>query len=70
MADNTVFDPQKLQSGNLADCEEQQILELAKKLCRIAAEECGENGFRGGIRPGNIYVAEDGRVAVGKAGKA
>lgn len=30
MADNTVFDPQKLQSGNLADCEEQQILELAK----------------------------------------
>ena len=70
MADNTVFDPQKLQSGNLADCEEQQILELTKKLCRIAAEECGENGFRGGIRPGNIYVAEDGRVAVGKAGKA
>ncbi len=69
MAENTVFDPQKLQSGNLADCEEQQILELAKKLCRIAAEECGENGFRGGIRPGNIYVAEDGRVAVGKAGK-
>ncbi len=70
MADNTVFDPQKLQSGNLADCGEQQILELAKKLCRIAAEECGENGFRGGIRPGNIYVAEDGRVAVGKAGKS
>lgn len=69
MAGNTVFDPQKLQSGNLADCEEQQILELAKKLCRIAAEESGENGFRGGIRPGNIYVAEDGRVAVGKAGK-
>ena len=70
MAGNTVFDPQKLQSGNLADCEEQQILELAKKLCRIAAEECGENGYRGGIRPGNIYVAEDGRVAVGKTGKA
>lgn len=69
MAGNTVFDPQKLQSGNLADCEEQQILELAKKLCRIAAEESGENGFRGGIRPGNIYVAEDGRVALGKAGK-
>lgn len=70
MADNTVFDPQKLQSGNLADCAEQQILELAKKLCRIAVEERGENGFRGGIRPGNIYVAEDGRVAVGKAGKS
>lgn len=70
MAEGTVFDPQKLQSGNLADCEEQQILELAKKLCRIAAEECGEDGFRGGIRPGNIYVAEDGRVAVGKAGRA
>ena len=52
MAGNTVFDPTKLQSGNLADCEEQQIpLELAKKLCRIAAEECGENGYRGGIRP-------------------
>lgn len=70
MADKVVFDPQKLQSGSLVDCQEQQLLELAKKLCCIAAEECGENGFRGGIRPGNIYVAEDGRVKVGKAGKA
>lgn len=70
MADKVVFDPQKLQSGSLVDCQEQQLLELAKKLSRIAAEECGENGFRGGIRPGNIYVAEDGRVKVGKAGKA
>ena len=70
MADKVVFDPQKLQSGSLVDCQEQQLLELAKKLCRIAAEECGENGFKGGIRPGNIYVAEDGRVKVGKAGKA
>ena len=70
MADKVVFDPQKLQSGSLVDCQEQQLLELAKKLCRIAAEECSENGFRGGIRPGNIYVAEDGRVKVGKAGKA
>lgn len=70
MADKVVFDPQKLQSGSLVDCQERQLLELAKKLCRIAAEECGENGFRGGIRPGNIYVAEDGRVKVGKAGKA
>lgn len=70
MADKVVFDPQKLQSGSLVDCQEQQLLELAKKLCRIAAEECGENGFRGGIRPGNIYVAEDGQVKVGKAGKA
>ena len=70
MADKVVFDPQKLQSGSLVDCQEQQLLELAKKLCRIAAEECGENGFRGGIRRGNIYVAEDGRVKVGKAGKA
>lgn len=69
MAEDTVFDPQKLCSGSLTDCSAPQLLELAKKLCRIAAEECGENGFRGGIRPGNIYVAEDGRVAVGRAGK-
>lgn len=60
MADKVVFDPQKLQSGSLVDCQEQQLLELAKKLCRIAAEECGENGFKGGIQPGNIYVAEMG----------
>ena len=37
MADKVVFDPQKLQSGSLVDCQEQQLLELAKKLCRIAA---------------------------------
>ena len=31
MADKVVFDPQKLQSGSLVDCQEQQLLELAKK---------------------------------------
>ncbi len=69
MADKVVFDPQKLQSGSLVDCQSSSFWSC-KKLCRIAAEECGENGFKGGIRPGNIYVAEDGRVKVGKAGKA
>ncbi len=66
MADNTVFDPQKLLGSDLADCETEQILELVKKLCKIAARECGEDGYRGGFRPGNIYVTADGRVAVGK----
>ena len=40
MADKVVFDPQKLQSGSLVDCQEQQLLELAKKLCRINAPGC------------------------------
>lgn len=70
MADNAVFDPQKLLGSDLADCETEQILELVKKLCKIAARECGEDGYRGGFRPGNIYVTEDGRVAVGKPAKA
>ncbi len=70
MAENTVFDPQKLLGSDLADCETEQILELVKKLCRIAVRECGEDGYRGGFRPGNIYVTADGRVAVGKPLKA
>lgn len=70
MAENPVFDPKKLLGGDLAKYEPAQLLELVKKLCRIAASECGENGFRGGFRPGNIYIADDGRVAVGPAGKA
>lgn len=70
MAENPVFDPEKLLGGDLAKYEPAQLLELVKKLCKIAASECGENGFRGGFRPGNIYIADDGRVAVGPAGKA
>ena len=70
MAENPVFDPKKLLGGDLAKYEPAQLLELVKKLCKIAASECGENGFRGGFRPGNIYIADDGRVAVGPAGKA
>ena len=70
MADNPVFDPKKLLGSDIAKYEPAQLLELIKKLCKIAASECGENGFRGGFRPGNIYIADDGRVAVGPAGKA
>ena len=70
MAENPVFDPKKLLGSDLAKYEPAQLLELVKKLCKIAASECGENGFRGGFRPGNIYIADDGRVAVGPAGKA
>lgn len=70
MAESTTFDPQKLLSSDLADCAQEQILELVRKLCKIAADECGENGYRGGFRPGNIYATEDGRVAVGKPDKA
>lgn len=69
MAENSDFVPQRVLGGDLSKCEPGQILELTKKLCRIAAAECGENGYRGGFRPGNIYVAEDGRVAVGAAGR-
>ncbi len=70
MAENPIFDPEKLLAGDLAKLEKAQLLELIKKLCKTAVSECGENGFRGGFRPGNIYTAEDGRVAVGPAGKA
>lgn len=70
MAESTIFDPRKLLSSDLADCAQEQILELVRKLCTIAADECGENGYRGGFRPGNIYATEDGRVAVGKPDKA
>lgn len=70
MKDGTVIDPQKLQTADLSQCGEQQLLELAKKLCGVAVSECGENGYRGGFRPGNIYVAEDGRVKVGKAARS
>lgn len=70
MADNPVFDPKKLLGDDLAKYEPAQLLDLIKKLCKIAASECGENGFRGGFRTGNIYIADDGRVAVGPAGKA
>lgn len=70
MADNPIFDPKKLLGDELVKLEPTQLLDIIKKLCKIAACECGENGFRGGFRPGNIYLVDDGRVAVGPAGKA
>ena len=69
MADKVVFDPQKLQSGSLVDCQEQQLLELAKS-CAVLPRRNAAKTASGAVFARGIYVAEDGRVKVGKAGKA
>lgn len=69
MSDNTVLVPEKALGGRLGKLTQKELICLVKKLCEIAASERGENGFRGGFRPGNIYI-ENGKVFVGPADKA
>ena len=69
MADNTVISTEKALGANLGKLTQKELLCLLRRLCETAVSQCGENGFRGGFRPGNIFIA-DGKVTVGPADKA
>ena len=69
MADTPVFDPKNALGSGLGKLTKEELLSLVKRLCEISAGQCGENGFRGGFRPGNIAITESG-VVVGPADKA
>ena len=70
MADNPVFDPEKVIGAEIGSLSKDELIALCKKLCETACTQCGSDGFRGGFRPGNICRLENGEVTVGPAGKA
>ena len=69
MADNTVADTGRVLGSSLGKLTQKELLFLVRRLCEIAAEQCNENGFRGGFRPGNIFISGS-SITVGPADKA
>ena len=45
--------------------ERQDLCRLVIELCGVVCEEAGENGYRGGVYPGNISRDGDGAAAIG-----
>lgn len=69
MVDTPEFIPKKVLGVGLGKLTKAELLRLCERLCEIAVCQSGENGFRGGFRPGNIYLS-DNDIAVGPADKA
>ena len=47
-----------------------ELIRVIEKLCGIVSGQAGEDGFRGGVRPGNISLGADCSVALGPGGKS
>ena len=69
MADDPIFDKDNRLADKAAGMSRRELIELAKKLCGIVSAQAGEDGFRGGVRPGNISLGPDGSAALGPGGK-
>lgn len=61
------FDPEKALGRRLASLNRQALCEFASGLCTAIKEDAGTGGYRGGIFPSNISLAEDGSPAIGPA---
>lgn len=70
MADNPVFDPEKVIGSEIGSLSAEELVALCKKLCETACTQCNCDGYRGGFRPGNICRLEDGGITVGPSAKA
>lgn len=70
MADNPIFDKDNRLSDRASGMSRRELIELIEKLCGIVSDQAGDDGFRGGVRPGNISLGSDGDVALGPGGKS
>jgi hypothetical protein len=69
MTDNPMTDKDNRLSDRVSGMGRREIIGLVEKLCGIVSAQAGEDGFRGGVRPGNISLGADGSVALGPGGK-
>ena len=63
----------KNKNGNtLADwissVDRHELIEMVSKLCEIITKEVGDNNYRGGIRPSNIFRDAQGALSLGEGG--
>lgn len=60
------FEPAKALGKSIAEMDRQELCRLVIALCRVVSDEAGEDGYRGGVFPGNISREEDGTPAIGQ----
>ncbi|MEA4946686.1 MAG: lectin-like protein [Oscillospiraceae bacterium] len=70
MADEPIMDKDNRLSDRAAGMSRSELIRLIEKLCGVVSGQAGEDGFRGGVRPGNISLGADGSVALGPGGKS
>ena len=63
------FEPEKALGKKLTEMDKQELCAFVSDLCRSVVAEVGSRGRRGGIYPENICLDEQGRIAIGPAGK-
>jgi len=68
MAENTIFDSSRLMTEYVGTMSRKELIEFFNKLCARIESEADSNGFRGGVRPNNISISENGEVALGEGG--
>lgn len=59
------FEPGKILGDRILDLSRKELCLLVSTLCRQVMAEAGSRGYRGGIYPENISLAEDGAVSIG-----
>ena len=64
------FEPEKALGKKLTEMDKQELCVFISDLCSTVVAEVGSRGRRGGIYPDNISIDDDGRIAVGPAGKS
>ncbi|MDO4816654.1 MAG: protein kinase, partial [Bacillota bacterium] len=69
MADIPVFNSEKTVGNSYVEYKRGELVAFLAKVCDTAFSQRGQNGYRGGIRPGNISICDDGRVAIGSGEK-
>ena len=48
--------------------DRRELIETISQLCDAVIRDAGENNYRGGIRPGNIFRNEQGEITLGDGG--
>lgn len=69
MTDTPILENDRRLTDRVAGMSRAEVIRLVIKLCEIVSEQAGEDGFRGGVRPGNVSLGEDGSVALGPGGR-
>ena len=69
MADIPVFDAEKAVGLAYTEFKRGEMVSFLAKLCDTVLMTRSYNGYRGGIRPGNVCICDDGSVAIGSGDK-
>ena len=67
MPDSAVFTHGTVTLSDIVKLDRGQLVAVCGKICASAIAKVGENGYCGGIRPGNFSFSDEGRIELGTA---